>query len=101
MRGVGVVVPCGSSVVGVGTNWLLKVRICETGTLNLVVVYRKINPLKSLSNTDMLVSVRSVLNTILGQGICRCTNPNHTAYARYGGRGIIVCDRWRSFENFL
>ena len=31
----------------------------------------------------------------------RCSNPNATAYASYGGRGITVCDRWQEFENFL
>lgn len=32
----------------------------------------------------------------------RCQNPRNRAYADYGGRGIIVCDRWsESFENFL
>lgn len=32
----------------------------------------------------------------------RCYNRNGQAYRNYGGRGIIVCDRWRdSFVNFL
>lgn len=33
--------------------------------------------------------------------ISRCGNPNNQDYADYGGRGISVCDRWLSFENFL
>ena len=31
----------------------------------------------------------------------RCTNPNHRYFNRYGGRGITICERWASFENFL
>lgn len=32
----------------------------------------------------------------------RCYNPRRAKYKRYGGRGIVVCDRWRqSFESFL
>lgn len=31
----------------------------------------------------------------------RCTNPRHTGYKNYGGRGIKVCERWRSFASFL
>ena len=31
----------------------------------------------------------------------RCYNPNHTAYARYGGRGITVCKRWMDFATFV
>jgi hypothetical protein len=25
----------------------------------------------------------------------RCTQPTHTRYKYYGGRGITICDRWR------
>lgn len=31
----------------------------------------------------------------------RCTNPKNHKFADYGGRGIRVCDRWLSFDNFL
>lgn len=31
----------------------------------------------------------------------RCTKPNSPNFAYYGGRGITVCDRWRSLENFV
>lgn len=30
----------------------------------------------------------------------RCYNANVTHYARYGARGITVCDKWHRFENF-
>ena len=31
----------------------------------------------------------------------RCMNPKVKCYPRYGGRGVTVCDRWMTFENFL
>ena len=31
----------------------------------------------------------------------RCERPTNHAYANYGGRGIKVCKRWQTFENFI
>ena len=33
--------------------------------------------------------------------IARCHSPTHSRYARYGGRGIVVCERWHTYLNFL
>ena len=31
----------------------------------------------------------------------RCSNPNHCAYKRYGGRGITICEEWlHDFQAF-
>lgn len=31
----------------------------------------------------------------------RCENPNDEHFSYYGGRGILVCERWHDFQNFL
>ena len=33
--------------------------------------------------------------------IDRCCYEKHKSFNDYGGRGIVVCDRWREFANFL
>ncbi len=32
--------------------------------------------------------------------IQRCTNPKNASYENYGGRGITVCEEWKSFRKF-
>ena len=44
---------------------------------------------------------RTPLYRTWGNMVQRCTNPKKIAFKNYGGRGIKVCDDWRtSFESF-
>lgn len=31
----------------------------------------------------------------------RCTNPKAKVFKNYGGRGILVCEKWRTFDGFF
>lgn len=31
----------------------------------------------------------------------RCLNPKNRSFGNYGGRGIGICDKWRSYDEFL
>lgn len=33
--------------------------------------------------------------------LARCRDLNHASYKYYGARGIRVCERWKSFANFV
>jgi hypothetical protein len=33
--------------------------------------------------------------------LARCRNPNNPNFINYGGRGVIVCERWRDFVLFF
>lgn len=33
--------------------------------------------------------------------IRRCTDTNNISYPNYGARGITVCERWTTFDNFI
>ena len=44
---------------------------------------------------------RTTEHTIWMNMIQRCLNPKSPAYKNYGGRGILVCERWLDFASFL
>lgn len=41
-------------------------------------------------------ALRNVFDAMHG----RCENLKNQKYVIYGGRGIVVCERWKSFQNF-
>jgi len=81
--------------------------ICDCGNRHVVAVsnltrghvkscgcYRGAKYKHGASGTPLYHRWRQIIN--------RCTRPEVENYARYGGRGIKICDRWReSFQNFL
>lgn len=44
---------------------------------------------------------RQVLRYTLKAIKQRCKNPRNKSYANYGGRGITLCERWETLENFI
>lgn len=44
---------------------------------------------------------KSPIYKVWSSMIHRCNNSKSSVYDRYGGRGIKVCERWHTFENFL
>lgn len=41
------------------------------------------------------------LSNIYRQIKSRCYNKNNPRYTTYGGRGITLCDEWKSIDNFV
>jgi hypothetical protein len=56
------------------------------------------NTLRTLKTTHGMS--KSSEFRIWGLMLHRCTNPNSSAWPRYGGRGITVSERWMRFETF-
>jgi hypothetical protein len=83
------------------TQWLCR---CECGTEKAITVANlgsNTNSCGCLRNTQGALTRKHPLWGVWSGMIQRCTDHNCEAYPNYGGRGIVVCERWRSFPNFL
>ncbi len=81
---------------------------CECGIIKLAPFYevkREDNPTcLSCKNPNIIISHgshKSELYVTWNGMRSRCFNVNNKKYKDYGGRGITICDRWKSFDNFL
>ena len=82
---------CGKFTEGTKGN-LVAGRLKSCGCLKIE-VSQNLNRSHSMSKSRTYRIWQGMLN--------RCYNQNVRAYKNYGGRGIIVCDRWHIFENFF
>lgn len=78
--------------------------ICECGITKVVRYYQLISgrskQCRSCARTKH--GFHKSRTYIIWQGIIqRCLNPNNKHYKYYGGRGITICDTWKSFDLFL
>jgi len=89
---------------GKSTQWLCK---CSCGNEKIISGFRQsvliscgcVTPTgrkyirSGKSNTPLYWVWRAMID--------RCNNPENPAFHCYGGRGIVVCDRWLNFPYFL
>lgn len=86
---------CGISVIATTTN-LKRGRKKSCGCLRK----KKASERAIQRNTTHKLSYHPLYNR-WKQMIKRCHNVKHKRYQDYGGRGIIVCERWHNVENFI
>lgn len=82
---------CGGSITVIGRNLGGATNSCGCIRKELNATYYVTH---GLSGTDTHRIWKGIVS--------RCTIPSATGYARYGAKGVSVCDRWSiSYENFL
>lgn len=86
-----VICDCGKSAIKRQNNLVRKIRPTQTcGYACPLFVYTYRTSTRKHSLYEMWAGM-----------ISRCSNPKATNFKNYGARGIQVCERWRSFGNFL
>jgi hypothetical protein len=85
----------------VRTNWFCRCRFCDAiqsvqGS-HLSSESRGCKRCASKTHGMAKTPTYSIWNTMLA----RCENPENDSFRYYGGRGIKVCEQWKSFSAFL
>lgn len=86
---------CGREKTAMGTN----LRQGRTTSCGCFMVDRAREA--SVTHNENGKATRTAEYTVWASMKQRCFGVNTKAYADYGGRGITVCERWLSYENFL
>lgn len=89
---------CGNELTTVGAR-LRKGHVKSCGCLR-VIAGREVG-LSSAKHGHGRVSGKTPTYNSWQSMLDRCTNKDRRTYKWYGAKGITVCDRWQSFDNFL
>lgn len=57
--------------------------------------------MNELTNVTLLEEEKNLLRRCYWNMRTRCENKNYRDFHRYGGRGIKVCDDWKTRSNFV
>ncbi len=87
---------CGNRSVVASTYWLRAGKVVSCGCF-----HRDEASQRMTTHGQSAVGRRTPEYSIWAAMIQRCTNKKYKQWKDYGGRGIKICERWRSFENFL
>lgn len=60
-------------------------------------IYMIINKSRNKKTNELFKRVYSVWKNMID----RCYKPSCAAYKNYGANGVMVCDRWNVFDNFI
>jgi len=88
-----------------GTNTIVLQSLLLHGRTKSCGCYRRemgvLRGTASATHGEGMNGKESVEYKTWGAMLSRCNNVNHRMYKYYGAKGIKVCERWHSYQNFL